>query len=156
MLLYCPIGFADRTEAEVVGPANHHAIEAAYDCCLNQQGLVPSGFAADRLTDAGHPLLRWNSAQIGPPRFRRIATSKRIPQKVELLFRHPADPRLCLVYRQLQSAHDVPHRCKCIFCTPATADHQVISIIDDIRSETLLVSQLLPAEHEPAHVQIAE
>src|SRR4029450_7252657 len=103
-----------------------------------------------------HHIIRRTSAQIGPPRLWRIATSKRITQKIEFLFRHPADPRLRLVYRQLQPVHDVPHRRKYIFCTPATADHQVISIIDDIRTETLLVSQLLPAEHEPAHVQIAE
>src|SRR4051812_50207744 len=137
MLLYCPIGFADRTEAEVVGPANHHAIEAAYDCCLIQQGFVPSGFAADRLTDAGHPLLRRNSAQIGPPRFRRIATSKRIPQKAELFFRLPANRRLCFVYRHFQLPLDFPHPSKSFFSILRTPDNQAFSLFDNKAPETL-------------------
>src|SRR5216683_7094508 len=37
-----------------------------------------------------------------------------------------------------------------------TADHEGISIVNDVRFQTLLVPQLLPAEHEPAHVQIAQ
>src|SRR4051812_9788988 len=46
-----PVGFTDRTEAEVIGPTNQHPIEASYHRCLIQQGFVPSGFAADCLTD---------------------------------------------------------------------------------------------------------
>src|SRR6516162_4362316 len=37
-----------------------------------------------------------------------------------------------------------------------TADHEIIGIVHDVRFQTLLVPQLLPAEHEPAHVQIAQ
>src|SRR5688572_11492864 len=57
MSFHRPVGFTDRTETEVVGPSNHHPVELFHYCCLIQQGLVPSGFAADRLTDAAHPLL---------------------------------------------------------------------------------------------------
>src|ERR1700739_2195360 len=34
--------------------------------------------------------------------------------------------------------------------------HKVIGIIDDVRFQTLLMPQLLPAEHEPTHVQITQ
>jgi hypothetical protein len=34
--------------------------------------------------------------------------------------------------------------------------HQVIGIVNDARSKTLLVPQHLPPEHEPAHVKVAE
>src|SRR4029077_5842592 len=37
-----------------------------------------------------------------------------------------------------------------------SADHEVIGIVNDVRFPTLFVSQLLPSEHEPAHVQIAQ
>jgi RNA-directed DNA polymerase len=36
------------------------------------------------------------------------------------------------------------------------ADHQVIRIIDDVCSKTLLVPELLPSQHESTHVQVAE
>ena len=38
-----PVGFADRTQAEVVGPPNHHPVELAYHGLVIQQGLIPSG-----------------------------------------------------------------------------------------------------------------
>src|SRR4051794_4565925 len=81
VLFHCPVGFADRTEAKVVRPPNDHAVEGSYHRALIEQGLVSSGFAADCLTHASHPLLRWNSAQTGPPSLRRVAASKRITQE---------------------------------------------------------------------------
>src|SRR5215210_1167383 len=104
MLLHCPVGFADRTEAEVVGPTNHHAIEAVYHRCLIQQGFVPSGFTTDRLTNAGHPLLRRNSAPIGPPRLWRIATSKRLSRPMGFHHRPLAEASVKL------SPHSAPVR----------------------------------------------
>src|SRR5207249_3267896 len=63
---------------------------------------------------------------------------------------------LRLVHRQLQLRHHVPHRGEGFSGLAPTTDHEVIGVVHDVRSETPLVSQLLPAEHEPAHVQIAE
>src|SRR5664279_230853 len=99
------VGFTDWTEAEVVGPSGHHSVERPYHGFLIQQGLIPSGLAVDRLTDADHPFLGRNGAHIGPSRLWRVTTAKRISQKIELLFRQPADPRLRLVHRQLQLPH---------------------------------------------------
>ena len=42
--LYGPVGFTDWTEAEVVSPPNHHAVERAHHRLLIQQDFVPSGF----------------------------------------------------------------------------------------------------------------
>src|ERR671910_938044 len=72
------VGFADRTETEIVAPSNHNAVESSYHRLLIQQGLVPSGFAANRLADANHPLLRRNGTQIGTPRLRRVTSTERI------------------------------------------------------------------------------
>jgi len=46
------IGFADRTETEVVGPPNDHAVELRYHHLLVQQGLIPPGQLANRRADA--------------------------------------------------------------------------------------------------------
>jgi hypothetical protein len=40
--------------------------------------------------------------------------------------------------------------------TATAADHQVIGIVNDERLQTLFVSELLPSQHESAHIQIAE
>jgi DNA-binding NtrC family response regulator len=36
------------------------------------------------------------------------------------------------------------------------ADHEVVSIVDDMSLQPLLVAQLLPAQDEPAHIQIRQ
>ena len=156
VLIYCPIGFANRPKTEVVGPTVHHLIEFRYYCLRIQLGPVAPGFAADRLTDADYSLLGRNRAQIGASRLRRVATSKRIAQKVELLFRQDRDPRLGFIHCQLQLCHHDPHRGQSFFRFAPTTDHEIIGIVDDVRSETLFVPQLLPSKHEPTHVKITE
>jgi hypothetical protein len=78
VLLHRPVGFTDRTQTEVVGPPIHHAVELSYHNLCIQQGCTSSSLAADRVTDTRHPLLGRHPAQIGPPRFRRVAASKRL------------------------------------------------------------------------------
>src|SRR5215469_5916912 len=51
------VGFADGSKTEIVSPPNHHTIECLYHCFLVQEGLVSSGFLADRLADALHSFL---------------------------------------------------------------------------------------------------
>ena len=62
MSFYSSVGFADWSKTEIVSPPNHHTIECLYHCFLGQEGLVPSGFLADRLADALHPFLRRSGA----------------------------------------------------------------------------------------------
>src|SRR5437762_13715580 len=52
------IGMTDWSQTEIISPPNHDSIECRNYCFLGQEGLVPSGFLADRLTDALHPFLR--------------------------------------------------------------------------------------------------
>ena len=150
------IGFADWSQAEIVRPPDHHPIEGRNYCLPVQLGFTPAGFLADRFTDALHPLLRGGRAQIGAARFRRVTSTEAIPEKVKLLFRQLTDSRLLFVHRQLQRRHHVPHRGEGFASPIPTTDHEVIGIINDVRSQTLFVSQFLPTEHEPAHVQIAQ
>src|SRR5579864_4446060 len=58
--------------------------------------------------------------------------------------------------RQFQLLHDVLHNGKRFFRSATAADHQVISVVDDVCSKTLLVPELLPSQHETTHVQVAE
>src|SRR5580692_291336 len=95
------VGFTDWSQTEVVGPPNHHPVELFYYGLPVQPGFVSSGFLAYRLTDALHPFLRRGRAQIGSARFGRVTPTKRVTQKVKLLFRQLTDPRLLLVHRQL-------------------------------------------------------
>jgi hypothetical protein len=51
MSLYCRIGFADRTKAEVVRPTVHHLVELHDHCPMIKRGLTLARFVADCLTD---------------------------------------------------------------------------------------------------------
>ena len=158
MLFDCPIGFADRTKTEVVRPSDHHPVElSSPPVPVIQLGLVRPVSLLIASTDANHPLLRRHRAQIGPS---RLSASKHrpnvYPRKSNFSSGSFADPRLGLVHRQLQLRHHHPHRGQSFFRPAPTADHQIIGIVNDCRSKTLLVPQLLPSKHEPAHVEIAE
>src|ERR1035438_5411479 len=87
MLIQYMIGFADWPKAEVIGPTVHHLVEFGHHYLMVQLSSIMSSLFADRLTDADHSLLGWNCTQIGASRLRRVATTKRVTQKIELLFR---------------------------------------------------------------------
>ena len=87
VLLHCAVGLTDRPQAEVVGPTIDLPIERAYQRFRVLLGLTPSGHFADRLTQTLHSFLRWSGAPIGPTRLQRVASTKRVPEKIELLFR---------------------------------------------------------------------
>src|SRR5713101_7340990 len=133
MLLHGSVGVTDRTQAEVVSPTINLPVERCYQRCRILLGLTPASHLADRLTQTLHSFLRGSGAPIDPPRPRRVASTKRIPKKIELLFRQSTDPRLTFVHRQLQPRHHAPHRRQCLIGSGPTADHQVIGIINDVR-----------------------
>jgi hypothetical protein len=87
VLFHRSVGLTDWTQTEVVGPPDHHPVELLHHRFCIQKGFIPFSLAADRITDADHPLLGRYGSQIGPPRFRRVATSERVSQKIKLLFR---------------------------------------------------------------------
>src|SRR6202165_5358254 len=150
------VGFADWPQTEVVGPADQHPIEPCHDCLRILPDFVTSGLVADSSTDALHSFLRGYRAEKDAALPHRVAAPERITQKIKLLFRQIADPRLALVHRQFQLRHHHPHLGQSPFRPDSTADDEVIGIVHDVRFPTLLVPEFLPPQHEPSHVQIAE
>jgi hypothetical protein len=151
-LFHRSVGLADRTQAEVVGPTMNLPVERFYQRCRILLGLTPSGHLADRLTNTLHSLLGRSRAPVGPPRLRGVASTKRVPKKIELLFRQSTDP--VLLSFTVNFSLDIMFRIatRASISTSSTADHQVISIINDVRFKTLLVPQFLPPQHQPTHV----
>src|SRR5260370_8193376 len=103
------VGFADWPQTEVVGPTDQHPIEPVHDGLRILPDFVTSGFVADRSTDALHSFLRGYRAEKSTAPSHRVAAPERIPQKVELLLRQLADPRLLFVPLRLHLLHHFPH-----------------------------------------------
>ncbi len=133
MFLHDSVGWADRPQTEVVGPAIQPLVERCYQRCRILLGVTPSGHLSDRLTNTLYSLLGRSGAPIGTPRLWRAASTKRIPEKIELFFRQATDPRLTFVHRQLQPRHHGPHRPQCLVGLGTTANHEIIHIINDVR-----------------------
>jgi hypothetical protein len=101
------VGFADRTEAEVVRPSDDLAVEHLYQRLGGLLSLTSSSRFANRLTDALHPFLRRGRAQIGPARLRRIAPTKRVSRPAEFHRQPLVEPSVRL------SPHSAPIRQTC-------------------------------------------
>src|SRR5260221_9384952 len=88
---------------------------------------------------------------------RRIHSSERVTQKIELSFRNLADSCLLLVDRELQLAHDLAQLLQGFFgfASPAQ-DHEVVGVGHDARAEALFQPEHLPSHYEPAHVEIRQ
>src|ERR1019366_6631445 len=81
MLFHGSVGLTDRPQTEVVRPTMDLPVECTYQRFGTLLGLTPSGHLADRLTQTLHSFLGRSGAPIGPPRLRRVASTKRIPEK---------------------------------------------------------------------------
>src|SRR6266480_3434646 len=104
-----------------------------------------------------HQLLAIAPCQAGLARRARVHSSEREAQEVELPFRDLADLCLVLVHRQLQLTHDFAQAMQRRFgVAPPAQDHEVIGIGDKASAKTLLKAELLPPQHEPAHVKIRQ
>jgi len=74
-----------------------------------------------------------------------------------LAFRNLADSCLLLVDRQLQFAHDRAQLSQGFFrLALPTQDHEIVGVGHEARTKALLQPELLPPQHEPAHVQIRQ
>ena len=75
------------------------------------------------------------------------------PRKSKLPFRDLANSCLLFVDRELELAHDLAQLLQRLFgfASPAQ-DHEVVRVGHDARAETSLKPELLPSQHEPAHV----
>src|SRR5215471_17871000 len=102
-------------------------------------------------------LLRWPDPQIGSPGLRPIQPPKRITQEVELLFRYLADSCLLLVDRESQLPHELAQSVQSLFgLALPTQNHEIVGVGHDSTAQALLEPELLPPQHEPAHVQIGQ
>src|SRR5579863_8789682 len=96
-------------------------------------------------------------AQIGSASRPLIHPPERVPQEVERPFRDCADSCLLLVDRQLQPPHEFAHADpRLLGVAPSAQDHEIIRISHDARAEACLKAELLPSQHEPAHIQIRQ
>src|SRR5437762_14306461 len=75
--------------------------------------------------------LRWPLSQASLAGSRRIHSSERVPQEVELPVRNLADPCLVLIHRQLQLTHDYAQVMQRRFGSALPAqDYEVVGIGD--------------------------
>ncbi len=94
-------------------------------------------------------------AEIGPSRLGRVALSERIPQEVELF--GSLQTRVFVSFTVNFSFVIMSRIVTKVLLGPVpTTDHKIIGIVNDVRFQTSLVPQVLPPEHEPAHVQITQ
>src|SRR5665811_505752 len=98
----------------------------------------------DLLHHALDALLRWPVSQARLAGSRRIHSSERVAQEVELSFRHVTDSCLLLVDRELQLAHDLAQLLQRLigFAFPAQ-DHEIVGIGHDPTAEASLQPCLL-------------
>ena len=98
-----PIRFADGAYIEVVCLSAQRAVQLVHQLC----GLLPrscsDGQRVDRVHRVLDALLRWPVCQARLAGSRRIHSSERVTQKVELSFRYLTDACLLLVDRKLSA-----------------------------------------------------
>src|SRR5204863_1066431 len=86
--------------------------------------------------------LRWPLSQASLAGSRRIHSSERVPQEVELPVRNLADPCLVLIH------HDFAQVMQRRFGIALPAqDHEVVGIGDKASAKALLKAELLPPQH---------
>src|SRR5665213_2407153 len=109
------IGFADRSQAEVIRPARQATVETCHQLLVFQPEKASVGQLVQRVAEFLHSLFRRACALIRRRGFRRIAPSKRVAQQLERLHRHATTLRLSLLDRQFQPFHHVPHGGRSLF-----------------------------------------
>src|SRR5580700_9421576 len=131
----CPIRLADGAYLEVVRPSAQRAVHLTHQSC----GFLPCPRSVrqgmDFLNHALDALLRWPIPQARLAGSRRIHSSERVAQKIELSFRDLADSCLLLVDRELQLAHDLAQLLQGFFgfASPAQ-DHEIVGVGHDARA----------------------
>ena len=84
-------------------------------------------------------------------------SSERVAQKVELFFRYLTDACLLIVDRELQLAHDLAQLLQRLIGFAFLAqDNEIVGVGHDTTAEAALQPELLPSQHEPAHVNIRQ
>src|SRR5246127_2781722 len=132
-----PVRLVDGAYVEVVRPSAQRAVQPAHQLC----GFLPCPRSVRQCMDLlNHTLdafLRWPITQVRLAGSRRIHSSERVAQEVELSFRDLADSCLLLVDRELQLAHDLAQLLQRLigFAFPAQ-DHEIVRVGHDTTAET--------------------
>src|SRR6476469_8678471 len=92
-----------------------------------------------------------------PGRFSLNAFVRRCSPESQTLLRYVTDACLLLVDRELQLIHDLAQSLQSIFgfAFPAQ-DHEIVGVGHDTPAKASLQPELLPSQHEPAHVNIRQ
>jgi hypothetical protein len=86
-----------------------------------------------------------------------IKSTNTIAKEVKRLLGQARSPSLLIADRKTQPFHQATHDPKS--CGPVdgtTADHQIISIVDDVRIESLRMAMLVPRSQESPEVEVSE
>ena len=142
---------------EVVRPAAQRAVQLRH----HLRGLLPTrlqiGQVMDLLDHAPDALLGRPHAQSGLAGRLRIHPPERVPQEVEL----PSGTLQIRVFSSLTVSFSLPmisrSRAQRLFGLALPAqDHEIVGVGHDPAAKALLQPELLPPQHEPAHVQIGQ
>src|SRR5215469_33188 len=85
VVVYGTIGFADRTQSEVVRPSPQLAVQAANHLFFVQQRLASARVLAKAVAEPTDLLAHRSRADEGASRTRRVTAAERIAQEVERL-----------------------------------------------------------------------
>src|ERR1700731_4332058 len=102
-----PVRFGDGAYFEVVRPSAQRAVQLLHHLCGPLPCPRSDGQRVDVLDYALDALPRWPVPRARLAGSRRMHSSERVTQKVELPFRYLTDACLLLVDRKLQLAHDL-------------------------------------------------
>src|SRR5262245_1124564 len=156
VVVHVAIGLPDATQTEVIGPADQHPVEPMHLRGLVKPGPLSAGQPTDITTQSPTLLLRWTRADVRTPRAIGVASADGVAQKITRVVRNPAYRRLLLVHRQFELLHHGSHDGHRFLSPAATAHHEVLSKIDDVRAKTSLVAQNLPPQDEPSPIEVGE
>src|ERR1035441_2131421 len=144
------------TLIEVARPSAQQRVQFSHSLLDRLQ--VPSAcrFVMDLLDDAFERFTRRLGANEGLAVL-SVEPPDAIPEKVEGLFGQARNPGLSIVDRQTQLIQQATHRRKC--CRPVagrTADHEIVSIVDDMGIESRRVAMLVPRQQKAPEVEVGE
>src|SRR5664280_2483320 len=156
VMLDDPVCADHSTLIEVARPAAQQRVQFSHSLLGRLQ--VPSScrFVMDLLDDAFEGSTGWLGADEGFAVL-SVEPPDAIPEKVKGLFGQARDPSLAVIDRQTQLVHQATHRRKRRRpVTGRAANHEIVSIIDDVGIESRRVAVLVPREQEAPEVKIGE
>jgi transposase len=149
-----PVCADDATLIEVAGPAAQQHVEDGYSSLSRFQIPSRCRLVMDPLDDALERFTRRLRTDEGPA-VPAVKPPDRIAEEVERLRRNARQPGLSVIHRQPQPRHQPPHfgeRRRPV--SGSAADHQIVSIIDDVRIESRAIAVVVPRQKKASEVEV--